>query len=126
MITGTTGPIIGLMLFLLDCQEKKGYLIQYLNKQIMIQKPCVKTLDFSHVAGIGSRISRSTPGRVHWPLGWWREGVLSSDRTQLSGSALMKGDGRPHKRELLWLTLPALNAQRKTQGQKKDNQRVPY
>lgn len=68
MITGTTGPIIGLMLFLLDCQEKKGYLIQYLNKQIMIQKPCVKTLDFSHVAGIGSRISGAPQGEFtgHW------------------------------------------------------------
>lgn len=36
---------------------KKEYLIKYLSKQ-MIQKLNVKTLNFSHVAGIGSFISR--------------------------------------------------------------------
>lgn len=51
-----------------------------------------------------------------------------SDRTQLSGSSDkgVRGDGRPYKRELLWLILPALNVQRKRQGQKKHNQHVSY
>lgn len=101
-----------------NCQKKKkkSYLIKFLRIQLRIQKLSVSPWILVMLAGnvtCSPRDSQESSLASSQGKEW-----LSSDMTQLSGSVVMRGAGRPRRRELSWLTEDTI-PQGKEQGQRR-------